>query len=108
MSYAIGIAEPTSINVNTFGTSRIKLTNSEITEMIYKIFDLRPYSIERNLDLRNPIYLETSSYGHMGREHKKINKIFLNKNNQEVNHKVDLFTWENLDYVKKINDYLNK
>ena len=105
---AAGIAEPTSINVNTFGTSRIKLTNSEITEMIYKIFDLRPYSIERNLDLRNPIYLETSSYGHMGREHKKINKIFLNKNNQEVNHKVDLFTWENLNYVKKINDYLNK
>ncbi len=108
LSYAIGIAEPTSINVNTFGTSRIKLTNSEITEMIYKIFDLRPYSIERNLDLRNPIYLETSSYGHMGREHKKINKIFLNKNNHEVNHKVDLFTWENLNYVKKINDYLNK
>ena len=108
LSYAIGIAEPTSINVNTFGTSKIKLTNSEITEMIYKIFDLRPYSIERNLDLRNPIYLETSSYGHMGREHKKINKIFLNKNNHEVNHKVDLFTWENLNYVKKINDYLNK
>ena len=108
LSYAIGIAEPTSINVNTFGTSKVKLTNSEITEMIYKIFDLRPYSIEKNLSLRNPIYLETSSYGHMGREHKKINKIFLNKNNQEVNHKVDLFTWENLNYVKKINNYLNK
>ncbi|MEE2723118.1 MAG: methionine adenosyltransferase [Bacteroidota bacterium] len=108
LSYAIGIAEPTSINVNTFGTSKVKLTNSEITEMIYKIFDLRPYSIEKNLSLRNPIYLETSSYGHMGREYKKINKIFLNKNNQEVNHKVDLFTWENLNYVKKINDYLNK
>ncbi len=108
LSYAIGIAEPTSINVNTFGTSKVKLTNSEITEMIYKIFDLRPYSIEKNLSLRNPIYLETSSYGHMGREHKKINKNFLNKNNQEVNHKVDLFTWENLNYVKKINDYLNK
>ncbi len=108
LSYAIGIAEPTSINVNTFGTSKVKLTNSEITEMIYKIFDLRPYSIEKNLSLRNPIYLETSSYGHMGREHKKINKIFLNKNDQEVNHKVDLFTWENLNYVKKINDYLNK
>jgi len=108
LSYAIGIAEPTSINVNTFGTSKVKLTNSQITEMIYKIFDLRPYSIEKNLSLRNPIYLETSSYGHMGREHKKINKIFLNKNNQEVNHKVDLFTWENLNYVKKINNYLNK
>ena len=76
--------------------------------MIYKIFDLRPYSIEKNLSLRNPIYFETSSYGHMGREHKKINKNFLNKNNQEVNHKVDLFTWENINYVKKINDYLNK
>ena len=108
LSYAIGIAEPTSINVNTFGTSKVKLTNSEITEMIYKIFDLRPYSIEKNLSLRNPIYLETSSYGHMGREHKKIDKNFLNKNNQEVNHKVDLFTWENLNYVKKINNYLNK
>ena len=106
LSYAIGIAEPTSINVNTFGTSKIKLTNSEITEMIYKIFDLRPYSIEKNLALRNPIYLETSSYGHMGRDNKKINKIFINKNNQEVNHKVDLFTWENLNYVQKINNYL--
>ena len=108
LSYAIGIAEPTSINVNTFGTSKPNLTNSEITEMIYKLFDLRPYSIEKNLFLRNPIYFETSSYGHMGREHKKINKIFLNKNNQEVNHKVDLFTWENLNYVQKINNYLNK
>ena len=108
LSYAIGIAEPTSINVNTFGTSKIKLTNSEITEMVYKIFDLRPYSIEKNLDLRNPIYLETSSYGHMGREQKRINKNFLNKNNQEVNHKVDLFTWENLNYVPKIINYLNK
>ena len=108
LSYAIGMAEPTSINVNTFGTSKPNLTNSEITEMIYKLFDLRPYSIEKNLFLRNPIYFETSSYGHMGREHKKINKIFLNKNNQEVNHKVDLFTWENLNYVQKINNYLNK
>ena len=108
LSYAIGIAEPTSINVNTFGTSKAKLTNSEITKMIYKLFDLRPYSIEKNLLLRNPIYFETSSYGHMGREHIKINKNFLNKNNQEVNHKVDLFTWENLNYVQKINDYLNK
>ena len=108
LSYAIGISEPTSINVNTFGTSKPNLTNSEITEMIYKLFDLRPYSIEKNLFLRNPIYFETSSYGHMGREHKKINKIFLNKNNQEVNHKVDLFTWENLNYVQKINNYLNK
>ena len=108
LSYAIGIAEPTSINVNTLGTSKPNLTKSEITEMIYKLFDLRPYSIEKNLFLRNPIYFETSSYGHMGREHKKINKIFLNKNNQEVNHKVDLFTWENLNYVQKINNYLNK
>ena len=99
---------PTSINVNTFGTSKIKLTNSEITEMIYKIFDLRPYSIEKNLALRNPIYYETSSYGHMGRNNEKINKIFLNKMNKEVNHKVDLFTWENLNYVQKINNYLNK
>ena len=106
LSYAIGIAEPTSINVNTFGTSKVKLTNSEITEMIYKIFDLRPYSIEKNLALRNPIYFETSSYGHMGRDNKEINKIFINKNNQEVNHKVDLFTWENLNYVQKINNYL--
>ena len=108
LSYAIGIAEPTSINVNTFGTSKVKLTNSEITEMIYKLFDLRPYSIEKNLLLRNPIYFETSSYGHMGREHKKINKVFLDKMNKEVNHKVDLFTWENLNYVQKINNYLNK
>ena len=106
LSYAIGIAEPTSINVNTFGTSKVKLTNSEITEMIYKIFDLRPYSIEKNLALRNPIYFETSSYGHMGRDNKEINKTFINKNNKEVNHKVDLFTWENLNYVQKINNYL--
>ena len=106
LSYAIGIAEPTSINVNTFGTSKIKLTNTEITELIYRIFDLRPYSIEKNLALRNPIYLETSSYGHMGRDNKKINKIFINKNNQEVNHEVDLFTWENLNYVQKIYNYL--
>ena len=108
LSYAIGIAEPTSINVNTFGTSKFKLTNSEITEMIYKIFDLRPYSIEKNLALRNPIYFETSSYGHMGRDYKKINKVFLNKIHQKVNHQVELFTWENLNYVQKINNYLNK
>ena len=108
LSYAIGIAEPTSINVNTFGTSKFKLTNSEITEMIYNIFDLRPYSIEKSLALRNPIYFETSSYGHMGRDHKKINKVFINKNNEKVNHQVELFTWENLNYVQKINNYLNK
>ena len=108
LSYAIGIAKPTSINVNTFGTSKFKLANSEITEMIYNIFDLRPYSIEKNLALRNPIYFETSSYGHMGRDLKKINKVFLNKINQKVNHQVELFTWENLNYVQKIKNYLNK
>jgi S-adenosylmethionine synthetase len=76
--------------------------------MIYNIFDLRPYSIEKNLALRNPIYFETSSYGHMGRDLKKINKVFLNKINQKVNHQVELFTWENLNYVQKIKNYLNK
>jgi S-adenosylmethionine synthetase len=108
LSYAIGIAKPTSINVNTFGTSKFKLANSEIIEMIYNIFDLRPYSIEKNLALRNPIYFETSSYGHMGRDLKKINKVFLNKINQKVNQQVELFTWENLNYVQKIKNYLNK
>ena len=101
VSYAIGVAEPTSINVNTYNTSKIQMTDGEISETVEKIFDMTPYAIEKRLKLRNPIYSETASYGHMGRTPEKKTKIFM-KGNQPITKEVELFTWEKLDYVEKV------
>jgi S-adenosylmethionine synthetase len=101
VSYAIGVAKPTSINVNTYNTSSIQMTDGEISEGVEKIFDMTPYAIEKRLKLRNPIYSETASYGHMGRQPETKTKIFM-KGNQPIVKEVELFTWEKLDYVEKV------
>jgi S-adenosylmethionine synthetase len=102
VSYAIGVAEPTSINVKTFGTSNVKLSDSEIGEKVKSIFDMRPYFIEQRLKLRNPIYSETAAYGHMGRKPEIIEKTFVSPEGRQIKKKVELFTWEKLDYVPKL------
>ena len=102
LSYAIGISEPTSIYLNTFGTSKVELSDSIIANKVKKIFDLTPYGIEKRLKLRSPIYFETSAYGHMGRKPRKILKKFESPYNGKIELEVELFTWEKLDYVNKI------
>ncbi|MDI9358170.1 MAG: methionine adenosyltransferase [Phycisphaerales bacterium] len=102
VSYAIGVAKPTSINVNTFQTSKIKKTDAEIAAITSKIFDLRPYFIEQRLKLRNPIFFETAAYGHMGRKPEWVTKKFIDASGKTKNLKVELFTWEKLDYVNAI------
>ena len=102
LSYAIGVVEPTSIFVDTYGSSKIDLSDAEIAAKASSLFDLRPYGIEQRLKLRNPMYLETASYGHMGRQPVKITKTFQSPYNGKVSKEVELFTWEKLDYVKLI------
>lgn len=102
VSYAIGVAEPTSINVNTFGTSKVQMTDGEIGKRVAEIFDMRPYFIEQRLKLRNPIYSETAAYGHMGRKPEIVEKTFTSPDGKTVNKKVELFTWEKLDYTGKV------
>ncbi len=102
LSYAIGVIAPTSINVNTFNTAKVPFSDVEIAEKVSQIFDLRPYAIEQRLKLRNPIYLETAAYGHMGRSPQKITKVFESPYSGRVEKKVELFTWEKLDYLNKI------
>jgi len=102
ISYAIGVAEPVALYVNTYDTSRINFSDGDISEMLLGLFDLRPYSIEKLFDLRKPIYLETAAYGHMGREPKKVKKTFVNSENKYVEFDLELFNWEKLDYVDKI------
>jgi len=105
VSYAIGIAEPMSIYVNTYGKSNLNLSDGEISEMVKTLFDMRPKAIEKRLNLRMPIYFETAAYGHMGREPEKITKVFESRYNSEPKKvEVELFTWEKLDYVDKIKD----
>jgi len=99
LSYAIGVVEPTSVYINTYGTSKVALTDSEIAEKAVSLFDLRPYAIEQRLKLRNPMYLETASYGHMGRTPHIVTKTFESPYNGKVSKKVELFTWEKLDYI---------
>ncbi len=103
VSYAIGVAKPMGLYVNTYNTAKVKMTDSEIAKKIEQIFDLRPYAIETRLKLRNPIYSETAAYGHMGRDYQPgVVKIFerMDSGKKETREfKVDLFTWENLDYV---------
>ena len=102
MSYAIGVVEPTSIFIDTYGTSNVNLSDTKIASIASRLFDMRPYAIENRLKLRNPIYLETASYGHMGRQPSKTNKIFKSPYNGEFSKEVELFTWEKLDYVELI------
>ncbi|HEY5407205.1 MAG TPA: methionine adenosyltransferase [Ginsengibacter sp.] len=102
VSYAIGVAQPTSINVNTYGTSKVKLTDGEIAKKLESLFDMRPYFIEQRLKLRSPIYSETASYGHMGRKNEIVEKTFNLPNGAPKKIKVELFTWEKLDYVDKV------
>ncbi|MFT4154563.1 methionine adenosyltransferase [Parafilimonas sp.] len=104
VSYAIGVAKPTSINVKTFGTSKVNLTDGEISKKVESIFDLRPYFIEQRLKLRNPIYSETAAYGHMGRKNEVVEKTFSSPEGKSVTKTVELFTWEKLDYVDKIKE----
>ncbi|NLX65496.1 MAG: methionine adenosyltransferase [Bacteroidales bacterium] len=103
VSYAIGVAEPMNIYVDTFGKSNVDLSDGEIAKKIGQLFDLRPKAIEQRLKLRNPIYRETASYGHMGREPKVVEKVFVSRYMPEpVKVEVELFTWEKLDYVDMI------
>ncbi len=103
VSYAIGVAEPMSIYVDTYGKSNVSLSDAEIADKIRLLFDLRPKAIEQRLKLRNPIYFETASYGHMGREPQWVKKVFNSRYMpQPVTLEVELFTWEKLDYVEKI------
>jgi S-adenosylmethionine synthetase len=102
VSYAIGVAEPTSINVNTYGTAKVEMSDAQVAEIIHGLFDMRPYFIEQRLKLRNPIYSETAAYGHMGRTPEKITKQFVSPDGKVVTKNVELFTWEKLDYVSKV------
>lgn len=102
VSYAIGVAEPTSINVNTFGSAKVEMTDGEIAAVVQEIFDMRPYFIEQRLKLRNPMYSETAAYGHMGRKPEVVTKEFATPDGKKISKKVELFTWEKLDYVPKV------
>lgn len=102
VSYAIGVAEPTGLYVNTYGTAKVNLTDGEIAKKIQEIFSLRPYDIEQRLKLRNPIYSETASYGHMGRTPEVVTKVFSSPYHKTKKIEVELFTWEKLDYVDKV------
>jgi len=102
VSYAIGVAKPCGVYVNTYGTAKIDMTDGEIAKKIEEVFDLRPYAIEQRLKLRNPIYSETASYGHMGRENQTVTKTFNKGRKNELSMEVELFTWEKLDFVDKI------
>ncbi len=102
VSYAIGVAKPTNIYVNTYGTSKIKLTDSKIADKVMELFDMRPYAIETRLKLRTPIYSETAAYGHMGRTSEKKTLTFMDPSGKEKKIAVETFTWEKLDYVDKV------
>ncbi len=103
VSYAIGVAEPCGLYINTYGTSKVNFSDSEIARKVNMLFDLRPFAIEQNLKLRNPIYLETASYGHMGREYYTADKTFnKGKSNEKTINDLEFFTWEKLDRVEDI------
>ena len=107
LSYAIGVAEPTSIAVNTYGKSNVTLTDGEIAEKIKGIFELTPYGIEQRLKLRTPIYSETAAYGHMGRTPETVKKVFTSPYSGTKEIEVELFTWEKLDQVEAIKTAFN-
>jgi len=107
VSYAIGVAKPTSINVNTYGTAKVDLTDGAISKIVEGIFDMRPYFIEQRLKLRNPIYSETAAYGHMGRTPEVVTKTFKSPNGEDKTMTVELFTWEKLDFVDQVKAAFN-
>ena len=102
ISYAIGVAEPVSINVNTYGKSHVNMSDGEIAKKVSELFDLRPKAIERTLKLRQPMYVETAAYGHMGRKNEVVKKTFTSHYHETKTIDVELFTWEKLDRVKEI------
>jgi S-adenosylmethionine synthetase len=102
VAYAIGLAQPMGLYVDTYGTSKLDLTDGEVAEKLLALFDMRPYAIEKRFKLRTPIYLETAAYGHMGREPKEVTKTFTDGSGNSKKLKVKLFPWEELDYVSKI------
>jgi S-adenosylmethionine synthetase len=102
VSYAIGVAEPCGLFVNTYGTSKVDLTDGDIARKVEEIFDMRPYAIEQRLKLRNPMYSETAAYGHMGRTNEIVTKSFKGPDGVIFEKKVELFTWEKLDYVDAV------
>jgi S-adenosylmethionine synthetase len=104
VSYAIGVAQPTSIYVNTYGTANVQMSDGEIAKLVEGIFDMRPYFIEQRLKLRSPIYSETAAYGHMGREPEVKTKQFVTPAGEVKTMEVELFTWEKLDHVDKVKE----
>lgn len=104
VSYAIGVAKPMNIFVNTYGKSKVNISDSEIAKKVDQLFDMRPKAIEERLKLRNPIYEDTAAYGHMGREPKKVVKTFTSPYFAAVTKEVELFTWEKLDFVEKVKE----
>ena len=102
VSYAIGVAKPMGIFVDTYGTSKVNMTDGEIAKKVEALFDMRPYAIETRLKLRNPIYSETAAYGHMGRKNETVDKTFYSADGKSKKVTVELFTWEKLDYVEKV------
>ena len=102
VSYAIGVAQPMGIYINTYGTAKVKKTDGEIAKIVESVFDMRPYFIEQRLKLRTPIYSETAAYGHMGRKNEVVTKEFKSPDGKVKKVKVELFTWEKLDYVAKV------
>ena len=102
VAYAIGVAEPMGLYVNTYGTSNVDMTDGEIAAKLAKVFDMRPYAIETRFKLRTPIYRETAAYGHMGRETVEVTKEFVSPEGKTKKVKVKLFPWEELNYVSKI------
>lgn len=102
LAYAIGVAEPVSVYVDTYGKSHVGMSDGEIAKKIKKMFDLRPHAIERTLKLRQPMYLETAAYGHMGRKNEVVEKTFTSHYHETKTMKVELFTWEKLDQVDRI------
>lgn len=107
VSYAIGVAKPTSINVDTYGTATVKMTDGEISKAVEGLFDMRPYFIEKRLKLRTPIYSETAAYGHMGRTPEIKTLTFTSPEGKQVTTEVETFTWEKLDYVDKVKAAFN-
>ena len=107
VAYAIGVAEPVSLYINTYGKSKVAMSDGEIAERVLKIFDMRPYAIEQRLKLRNPIYAETASYGHMGRTPRTVTKCYETRYEPYRCYEVELFTWEKLDFVEKVKAEFN-
>lgn len=104
LAYAIGVAQPVSVYVNTYGRSHVKFSDGEIARKVAEMFDLRPKAIERMLKLRQPMYLETAAYGHMGRKNEVVEKTFSSHYHETKTLKVELFTWEKLDKVAEIKE----